>query len=75
VAALPDELLAWGAQLEGSGRTVRLTLPPPRTTGNLLDLLGRLGMPVADLETKRAGLEEVFLQITRDTPANDRKSP
>ena len=70
VATLPTELLAWGAQLDAGGRTIRLTLPPPQTTGDLLDLLGRLGMPVADLETKRAGLEEVFLQITKDVPTN-----
>ena len=70
VETLPTELLDWGAQLDGGGRTVRLTLPPAQTTGDLLDLLGRCGMPVADLETKRAGLEEVFLQITKDAPAN-----
>ncbi len=69
-AALPEQLLAWGARLDDNGRTVRLTLPPPQTTGDLLDLLGRCGLPVADLETKRAGLEEVFLQITKDAPAN-----
>ncbi len=70
LATLPAQLLEWGASLDGDGRTVRLTLPPPQTTGDLLDLLGRLGMPVADLETKRAGLEEVFLQITKDVPVN-----
>jgi ABC-2 type transport system ATP-binding protein len=68
--ALPGELLAWGAQLDAAGRTVRITLPPPQTTGDLLDLFNQLGMPVADLETKRAGLEEVFLQITKDAPTD-----
>ncbi|NJC87056.1 MAG: ABC transporter ATP-binding protein [Desulfuromonas sp.] len=67
---LPAELLAWGARLDDGGSSIRLTLPPPRTTGDLLDLLGRYEMPVADLETKRAGLEEVFLQITKAAPAN-----
>jgi len=75
LGALPAELLGWGAQLDGGGRTMRLTLPPPQTTGDLLDLLGRLGMPVADLETKRAGLEEVFLQSTKDTPASGGDEP
>lgn len=75
VHTLPGELLAWGAQLDVSGRTVSMTLPPPQTTGNLLDLLSRCGMAVADLETKRAGLEEVFLQITKDAPsANGERS-
>jgi ABC-2 type transport system ATP-binding protein len=70
LAALPGELAVWGACLEGEGRTVRLTLPPAQTAGDLLSLLCRLDLPVADLETRRAGLEEVFLQITRDTPAS-----
>src|SRR5512145_213489 len=39
VATLPAELLAWGALLGGGGRTIHLTLPPPQTTGDLLDLL------------------------------------
>lgn len=70
LAELPAELAKWGARLDGSGRTVSLTLPPNQTAGDLLGLLCRLGLPVADLETKRAGLEEVFLQITRETPTN-----
>ena len=69
LAVLPRELAAWGARLEGGGRTLALTLPPQQTAGDLLGLLCRLGLPVADLETRRPGLEEVFLQITRDAPA------
>ncbi|TLM66629.1 MAG: ABC transporter ATP-binding protein [Deltaproteobacteria bacterium] len=67
---LPAELAGWGARLDDTGRVLSLTLPPTQTAGDLLGLLCRLGLPVADLETKRAGLEEVFLQITRETPAN-----
>jgi len=70
LASLPKALADWGAVLDGNGRTVRLTLPPNQTAGGLLGLLCQMGLPVADLETKRAGLEEVFLQITKDTPAN-----
>jgi ABC-2 type transport system ATP-binding protein len=54
---------------------VRLTLPPNQNAGDLLALLCRLGLPVADLETRRAGLEEVFLQITRDVPVNGGDPP
>jgi len=68
LAALPEALTGWGAVLDSGGRTVRLTLPPQQTAGDLLGLLCRLGLPVADLETKRAGLEEIFLQITKETP-------
>jgi ABC-2 type transport system ATP-binding protein len=71
LAALPAELTAWGARLEGQGRTLRLALPANQTAGDLLGLLARLGLPVADLETKRAALEDVFLQITKAVPASD----
>lgn len=68
---LPGELAGWGARLDDEGRRLRLTLPPNQTAGDLLELLGRLDIPVADLETKRAGLEEVFLQITRQARPDD----
>ncbi len=66
---LPAALAGWGGRLDTDGRAVRLTLPPQQTAGDLLALLCRMGLPVADLETKRAGLEEIFLQITKDVPA------
>ena len=68
--ALPEEIGAWGATLDGDGRAMRITLPPQQTAGDLLGLLCRLDLPVADLETRRPGLEEVFLQITREPPDN-----
>jgi len=70
LATLPQDLAAWGAQLADGGLSVRLTLPPAQTAGDLLGLFCQLGLPVADLETKRAGLEEIFLQITKDEPLN-----
>ncbi len=69
LAEIPVELADWGAQLADDRRSLRLTLLPAQTAGDLLALLCRLGLPVADLETKRPGLEEVFLQITRTNPA------
>ena len=68
---LPEELAGWGARLDDGGQRLQLTLPPNQTAGDLLELLGRLGISVADLETKRAGLEEVFLQITRQARPDD----
>ena len=68
LTSLPEALAGWGAVLDSGGNTVRLTLPPQQTAGDLLALLCRMGLPVADLETKRAGLEEIFLQITKETP-------
>jgi ABC-2 type transport system ATP-binding protein len=75
LAALPAELAAWGIRLDDHGRTLRLALPAHQTAGDLLALLARLGLPVADLETKRAALEEVFLQITKAAPASNGDPP
>jgi ABC-2 type transport system ATP-binding protein len=75
LAVLPVQLADWGGRLADGGRTLRLTLPPAQSAGDLLSLLCRLGLPVADLETKRAGLEEVFLQITKDVPPNGSDHP
>jgi ABC-2 type transport system ATP-binding protein len=75
LAALPAALAGWSAQLDNQGCTLSVTLPPTQTAGDLLGLLDRLGLPVADLETKRAGLEEVFLQITKALPSADRDAP
>jgi ABC-2 type transport system ATP-binding protein len=75
LTALPAPLRDWGTRLDETGRTLRLTLPPPQTTGDLLELLARCGLPVADLETRRAGLEEVFLQITKGAPNHDGDRP
>jgi ABC-2 type transport system ATP-binding protein len=75
LSALPVELAELNARLADQGRTLHLSLPPTRTAGDLLDLLYRLGLPVADLETKRAGLEDIFLQITKDVPAHDGEAP
>jgi ABC-2 type transport system ATP-binding protein len=75
LAVLPAELATWGARFDDTRRIVSLTLPPTQTAGDLLGLLCRLGLPVADLETRRAGLEEVFLQITRDIPINGGNDP
>ena len=75
LTALPAELAAWGIRLDDHGRTLRLALPAHQTAGDLLALLARLGLPVADLETKRAALEEVFLQITKAAPASNGGPP
>ena len=44
---------------------LQLTLAAGQPTGALLKSLCDLGLPVADLETQKAGLEEIFLQITQ----------
>ncbi|MBW2477540.1 MAG: ABC transporter ATP-binding protein [Deltaproteobacteria bacterium] len=45
--------------------SLRLTLPSQMTVSELLIVLQRLDLPIVDLETERAGLEDIFLQITQ----------
>ncbi len=64
IGTLPAELVALGAQSDEDG--TRLTIPLPRemTAGDLLKKLHRLDLSIADLEIRRAGLEEVFIELT-----------
>jgi ABC-2 type transport system ATP-binding protein len=62
---VPENLCCQGAELNDEGTTLQLTLSANQATGELLKMLCDLGLPIADIETKRAGLEEIFLQITQ----------
>jgi ABC-2 type transport system ATP-binding protein len=62
---VPENLCCQGAELKDEGTTLQLTLSANQATGELLKMLCELGLPIADIETKRAGLEEIFLQITQ----------
>jgi ABC-2 type transport system ATP-binding protein len=60
----PEELAPFSPLLgPGSGR-LSLALPPGRTAGELMQLICRLNLMVIDIETRKAGLEDVFLELT-----------
>ncbi len=61
---LPEALADFGGQLAGQGRHIVFSLPADRPVGELLSLLCAQGLAIADIETRQAGLEEVFLKIT-----------
>ena len=66
---LPEELAGIGGSLAADGR--RATVLVDRSNGSLqklLEVLGRSGLPLADLEVAGAGLEDVFLELTAETP-------
>lgn len=65
IEAVPADLCCQGAELDATGMTLQLTLSASQPTGELLKSLCDLGLPIADIETRKAGLEEVFLQMTR----------
>jgi len=62
---VPENLCCQVAELDDQGTTLQLTLSANQATGELLKKLCELGLPIADIETKRAGLEDIFLQITQ----------
>lgn len=65
IRELPEHLCCQGAELNVSGTTLRLTLSSNQSTGDLLRNLGDIGLTIDDIETSRAGLEEIFLQMTK----------
>ncbi len=64
IAAVPQALQGRGAQLGAGGQQLVIPLEPGARVGGLLAQLSEAGLRVTDLETRRAGLEEVFLQLT-----------
>lgn len=65
VSQLPDNLCCLGAELDVTGTTLQLTLSASQPTGDLLRRLCDLGLPIADIETRKASLEEIFLDLTK----------
>ena len=65
IMAPPDNLCCQGAELDEAGTTLHLTLSANQSTGDLLKSLCDVGLSIADIETRKAGLEEVFLQMTQ----------
>ena len=62
---VPENLCCQVAELNDEGTTLQLTLSANQATDELLKMLCELSLPIADIETKRAGLEDIFLQITQ----------
>jgi ABC-2 type transport system ATP-binding protein len=65
IKELPDNLCCQAVELDDSGTTLRLTLSASQSTGELLKHLCDINLPIADIETRKAGLEEIFLQMTK----------
>ena len=64
IKTLPENLCCQGAELNDAGTILQLTLSASQPTGDLLKNLCDIGLPIADIETRKAGLEEIFLQMT-----------
>ena len=64
LAELPAALRPFGARLVGEGKRVEVPLAAEKSAGEVLAQLCSTPLEVADIETRRAGLEEVFLKLT-----------
>jgi ABC-2 type transport system ATP-binding protein len=64
LAVLPPALAAGGGHLCADGRCASFTLAAGVDAGEVLAALCRSGVAVADIDTRRTGLEEVFLAMT-----------
>ncbi len=65
LAKLPLELQNFNAELSESGTQINVVVTAEQTSGALLQVLCRLGLEMIDVETRRASLEKIFLQITQ----------
>lgn len=68
LTAVPPELADYRAALRENGRELHLVLDGDCGAGAVLRLIEGLGIEVRDVETRRPGLEEVFLQLTGARP-------
>jgi ABC-2 type transport system ATP-binding protein len=65
IKELPENLCCKSAELDDAGTTLQLTLSASQAPGDLLKRLCDIGLPIADIETRKASLEEIFLQMTK----------
>jgi len=64
--SVPAGLEDYHPRLNGNGRQLILCLPTEQGVSDLLQRLSHLHLGINDFETDQSGLEEVFLQLTRE---------
>ena len=65
LAAVPAQLLRFGAELPSPRRLVLRYQPSRTRIGEILAAVQQSGLDIADLTTLEADLEDIFLQLTR----------
>jgi len=65
LAAVPAQLLRFGAELPSPRRLVLRYQPSRTEIGEILAAVQESGLGIADLTTLQADLEDIFLQLTR----------
>jgi ABC-2 type transport system ATP-binding protein len=69
IEKVPDNLCCQAAELDDTGTMLQLTLSTDQPIGDLLRRLCDIGLPISDIETRKASLEEIFLQMTQTSKA------
>ena len=64
LTGLPPALAALGAAVDGQGRLVLRYRPTRTQVGQILDAVRDAGLVIADLASREADLEELFLRLT-----------
>ncbi|MEK0085204.1 ABC transporter ATP-binding protein [Benzoatithermus flavus] len=70
-AVLPPALAAMGAELDGLGRVVVRYRPSRVQVGQILEQVRASGCEIADLATREADLEALFLRLTGKRPESE----
>ncbi len=65
LAQVPEPLRALGGVLEEGGRSLAVTSPPGTSFGPVFAAAAAAGLEVADVETARMRLEDVFVSLVR----------
>lgn len=64
LAAIPDQLGQFNVELNGS-RQLRFSYPPSKTnSGEILAAVQAAGLTIAELDTREAELEDIFISMT-----------
>jgi ABC-2 type transport system ATP-binding protein len=71
---IPPPLRNFSARLEENGSKLVLSLREGEQAGDVLAVLCRLGLPVLEIDTQRAGLEEIFMELTGMRLKNGRRN-
>jgi ABC-2 type transport system ATP-binding protein len=68
VATVPPALAALGARAAAGGGALEVELPPGAAAGPVLAAVHAAGLVVADVETRRTTLEDVFVRLVSRVP-------
>ncbi len=72
IEAPPPPLAALGARLIAGGAAIEVEVPGGASAGPVLAAVAAAGLAVADVETRRTTLEDVFVRLVGRAPREDR---